>query len=91
MNLCRAYVNLIPCSYTNDSFRNCFKIPQLARYGVINRFEMLIYSRVNGAYYSGPPALHPSGRQSRSNLFPTDLSPSYALSRTQLRNFKIAS
>jgi hypothetical protein len=27
--------------------RSCFKIPQLARYGVINQLEMLIYSRVN--------------------------------------------
>jgi hypothetical protein len=26
------------------------KPPQLARYGVINRLEMLIYSRVNGAF-----------------------------------------
>jgi hypothetical protein len=30
--------------------RSCFKISQLARYGVINRFKMLIYSRVNGAF-----------------------------------------
>jgi hypothetical protein len=30
--------------------RSCFKIPQLARYDVINRIEMLIYSRVNCAF-----------------------------------------
>jgi hypothetical protein len=30
--------------------RSCLKISQLARYGVINRFEMLIYSRVNCAF-----------------------------------------
>jgi hypothetical protein len=30
--------------------RGCFKTPQLARYGVINRFEMLIYSHVNYAF-----------------------------------------
>ena len=30
--------------------RSYFKTPQLARYGVINRFEMLIYSDVNCAF-----------------------------------------
>jgi hypothetical protein len=32
--------------------RSCYHIPQLARYGVINRFEMLIYSRVNCVFSS---------------------------------------
>ncbi len=32
------------------SLRSCFKTPQLARYGVINRFKMLIYSHVNCAF-----------------------------------------
>ncbi len=32
--------------------RSCFKTPQLARYSVINRFEMLIYSHVNCAFSS---------------------------------------
>ncbi len=30
--------------------RSCFKIPQLARYGVTNRFKMLIYTHVNCAF-----------------------------------------
>ena len=30
--------------------RSCFKTPQLALYGVINRFKMLIYARVNCAF-----------------------------------------
>jgi uncharacterized DUF497 family protein len=47
---------------------SCFKIPQLARYGVINRLEMLIYSCVNCALSptktyckrDAPPAIGPS-------------------------------
>jgi hypothetical protein len=40
----------IPGELANGLVRSCFKTSQLARYGVINRLEMLIYSRVNGAF-----------------------------------------
>jgi hypothetical protein len=33
-----------------EEMRCCFKTPQPARYEVMNRFKMLIYSRVNGAF-----------------------------------------
>jgi hypothetical protein len=39
-----------PGKLANGLVRSCFKPPQLARYGVINRLEMLIYSRVNCAF-----------------------------------------
>jgi hypothetical protein len=35
---------------TASCYEICYKTPQLARFGVINRFKMLIYSRVNGAF-----------------------------------------
>jgi hypothetical protein len=37
-------------SKTQIGLRSCFKILQLARYGVTNRLEMLIYSCVNCAF-----------------------------------------
>jgi predicted TIM-barrel fold metal-dependent hydrolase len=40
----------LPQSSASSEFRSCFKTPQLARYGVINRFKMLIYFRVNCAF-----------------------------------------
>jgi hypothetical protein len=33
-----------------EEIRSCFKTPQPARYDVMNRFKMLMYSRVNGAF-----------------------------------------
>ena len=48
-----AISNIYRCKlYANAALGSCFKTPQLARYGVINRFEMLIDSFVNCAFSS---------------------------------------
>ncbi len=70
-----------------------FKTPQLACYGVINRFEMPIYAHVNCALIRGIlPVLHPMGQRRYALLLkiaPDDfVSPIYVLSRSHLRGLE---
>ncbi|MGH8119732.1 MAG: hypothetical protein ACRESK_03850, partial [Gammaproteobacteria bacterium] len=49
---------------------------------------MLIYWRVNSAFYSGHPALRPAGRLKLFKIVPDDFVANFALSRLRSQNFE---
>ncbi len=77
--------------WLHDVLKSSFKTPELARYGVINRFKMLIYAHVNYALFRTSCPTPPTGPALLFKIAPGDfVSPIYALPRTHLRNFKTA-